>query len=40
MMTDTQPDDYLVTPPTGKGSGVLVLHVWWGRNDTMKAFCT
>ena len=35
----TQPDGYLAMPPTGKGSGVLVLHAWWGLNDTMKAFC-
>ena len=36
----TQPDGYLAIPPTGKGSAVLVLHAWWGLNDTMKAFCT
>ncbi|MHB8625456.1 MAG: dienelactone hydrolase family protein [Aggregatilineales bacterium] len=39
-MSHTQPDGYLAMPPTGKGAGVLVLHAWWGLNDTMKAFCT
>jgi len=39
-MSPTQPDGYLAIPPTGKGNGVLVLHAWWGLNDTMKAFCT
>ena len=39
-MTHTQPDGFLAVPPTGKGPGVLVLHAWWGLNDTMKAFCT
>jgi carboxymethylenebutenolidase len=39
-MPQTQPDGYLALPPAGKGDGVLVLHAWWGLNDTMKAFCT
>ena len=39
-MSHTQPDGYLAMPLTGKGAGVLVLHAWWGLNDTMKAFCT
>jgi carboxymethylenebutenolidase len=39
-MTHTQPQGFLATPSTGKGPGVLVLHAWWGLNDTMKAFCT
>jgi len=38
-MPTTQPDGYLALPPTGKGEGVLVLHAWWGLNDTIKAFC-
>lgn len=38
-MSQTQPDGFLALPPTGKGSGVLVLHAWWGLNDTIKAFC-
>ena len=39
-MPITQPDGHLAVPATGKGSPVLVLHAWWGLNDTMKNFCT
>jgi len=39
-MTHPQPQGFLAVPPTGKGPCVLVLHAWWGLNDTMKAFCT
>jgi carboxymethylenebutenolidase len=39
-MTHSQPQGFLAVPPTGKGPGVLVLHAWWGLNDTIKAFCT
>jgi carboxymethylenebutenolidase len=39
-MAHTQPQGFLAAPPTGSGPGVLVLHAWWGLNDTIKAFCT
>jgi len=39
-MSHTQPDGFLAVPPAGNGPGVLVLHAWWGLNDTIKAFCT
>ena len=39
-MTQSHPQGFLAVPPTGKGPGALVLHAWWGLNDTMKAFCT
>jgi carboxymethylenebutenolidase len=39
-MTHSQPQGFLAVPPNGKGPSVLVLHAWWGLNDTMKAFCT
>jgi carboxymethylenebutenolidase len=43
-MTQTQPEGFLAVPPAGQGAGklpgVLLLHAWWGLNDTMKAYCT
>lgn len=39
-MSPAQPDGYLAMPAAGEGSPVLVLHAWWGLNDTIKAFCT
>jgi len=39
-MTTSQPEGFLALPPTGKGPAVLVLHAWWGLNDTIKAVCT
>jgi len=38
-MMNSKPQGFLAVPPTGKGPGVLVLHAWWGLNETMKAFC-
>jgi carboxymethylenebutenolidase len=39
-MPQPQPDGFLALPSTGNGEPVLVLHAWWGLNDTLKAFCT
>ncbi len=39
-MAHSQRPGFLAAPPAGKGPGVLVLHAWWGLNDTVKAFCT
>jgi carboxymethylenebutenolidase len=33
------PDGHLALPSAGKGGAVLVLHAWWGLNDTVRAFC-
>jgi len=38
-MSITQPDGYLALPPAGHGNPVLVLHAWWGLNDTIRAVC-
>jgi carboxymethylenebutenolidase len=39
-MTHPQPQGFLAAPATGTGPGVLVLHAWWGLNDTFKGVCT
>jgi len=39
-MTHPQPEGFLAIPPGGEGPGVLVLHAWWGLNETLKTFCT
>jgi carboxymethylenebutenolidase len=38
-MTHPQPDGFLALPSVVTGPGVLVLHAWWGLNDTIKAVC-
>ena len=38
-MSQPQPDGYLAMPAAGTSPGVLVLHAWWGLNDTIRAFC-
>ncbi len=38
-MTHPQTQGFLALPPAGNGSGVLVLHAWWGLNDTIKGVC-
>lgn len=35
----TPPDGYLATPAAGNGRAVLVLHPWWGLNDTIRGVC-
>lgn len=39
-MAHAQPQGYLALPPAGAGPGVLVLHAWWGLNNTIRAFCS
>ena len=39
-MKNPQPQGFLATPPAGPGRGVLVLHPWWGLNETIRQFCT
>jgi carboxymethylenebutenolidase len=39
-MPTSQPEGFVAIPTNGTGPGVLVLHAWWGLNDTIKNFCT
>ncbi len=39
-MNSKTSDGYFAIPATGKGRPVLVLHAWWGLNDTIRQFCT
>lgn len=38
-MTNTQPAGYIALPQAGSGSPVLVLHAWWGLNETIRDLC-
>ncbi len=38
-MKISQPEGYLAVPSSGAGAGVLVLHAWWGLNDTFRGVC-
>jgi carboxymethylenebutenolidase len=38
-MSQPQPQGFLAVPPGGNGGGVLVLHAWWGLNDTIRKTC-
>lgn len=38
-MSETQPAGYLALPAAGIGPGVLVLHAWWGLNQTIRDLC-
>lgn len=37
-MTNSRPEGFMALPASGHGRGVLLLHAWWGLNDTMKAY--
>ena len=39
-MEASKPDGFLAISSTGIGPGVLVLHPWWGLNDTIKTVCS
>jgi carboxymethylenebutenolidase len=39
-MTIQKPEGFLVEPTNGNSTGVLVLHAWWGLNQTIKDFCS
>lgn len=38
-MRDLNLQGHLAVPRSGQGPGVLVLHAWWGLNDTIKQVC-
>lgn len=38
-MMSLQPPGFIALPAGGAGPAVLVLHAWWGLNDTIKSVC-
>jgi carboxymethylenebutenolidase len=38
-MATQLPEGYFALPASGDGRAVLVLHPWWGLNETIRAFC-
>lgn len=38
-MHNQPPEGYLAQPQVSNGKAVLVLHAWWGLNQTIKLFC-
>ena len=38
-MANLQLDGYLALPSASEGHGVLVLHAWWGLNDSVRDVC-
>jgi carboxymethylenebutenolidase len=38
-MPHIPPQGFLALPSTGNGPGVLVLHPWWGLNETIRTLC-
>jgi len=38
-MKNSQPEGYLAVPPTSDFIAVLVLHAWWGLNESIKGYC-
>lgn len=38
-MSDSDLAGHLVVPASGHGPGVLVLHAWWGLNETTRRYC-
>jgi carboxymethylenebutenolidase len=38
-MQHLQPEGFLAMPAGGTGQPALVLHAWWGLNDTIRSLC-
>ncbi len=38
-MTTNQPHGYLAEPAKRRGPAIVLLHAWWGLNDTIRQFC-